>query len=78
MRNTDLWSWESNVGHCAHSCKLLDDNKTFSKKTWKEITIIFIYVLSKVSIYLCQKISRYIMRKKEHWKKDKNGTVNNS
>ena len=48
IRNADLWSWEWNVGHCAHSCRLLDGNKPFSKKTWKEMTIIFIYVLSKV------------------------------
>ena len=46
LGNADLWSCESNVGHCAHSCRLLDGNKPFSKK-WKEMTVIFIYVLSK-------------------------------
>ena len=44
----NVWSWEWNVGHCAHSCRPLDGNKPCSKKTWKEMTIIFIYVLSKV------------------------------
>ena len=36
------------VEHCAHSCRPPDGKKPFSKKTWKEMTIIFIHLLSKL------------------------------
>ena len=36
----NVWSWEWNVGHCAHSCRPPDGNKPFTKKTWKEMTIV--------------------------------------
>ena len=33
----NVWSWGWNVGHYAHSCRPLDGNKQFSKKTMKRV-----------------------------------------
>ena len=55
LRNADLWSCESNVGHCAHSCRPLDDNKPFNKK-WKEMTVIFICSKWSIGKYLNQNL----------------------
>ena len=45
------------VGHCAHSCRPPDGNKSFSTKTWKEMTIIFIYVKQMIGKELNQNIT---------------------
>ena len=50
----NVWSWEWNVGHCAHSCRPPDGNKPFSKKTWKEMTIVNCDKINIFLLYLLQ------------------------